>query len=56
MNMEGHLKAKPTEPVLFQVRLHYYDQNTDLKLTPPTNPAPLETPSFFLAAPTPKPK
>jgi hypothetical protein len=56
MNMEGHLKAKPTEPISFQVRLHHYDQNTDLKLTPPTNPAPLETPSFFLTAPTPKPK
>ena len=56
MNVQGHDKTKPTEPVSLQLRLHLYDLNTNFKLTPPTNPAPLETPSFFLATPTAKPK
>ncbi|MCI0476842.1 MAG: hypothetical protein L0Y55_11385, partial [Anaerolineales bacterium] len=58
MNVEGRAKDKPTEKVSFQIRLHVWDFNTNIKLTPPANPAPLQMPAFdfSFATPTTKPK
>jgi len=57
MNVEGRTKERPNEKVSFQIRLHVWDFNANIKLTPPANPAPLQMPSFDFAMPTPtKPK
>ncbi len=59
MNVEGRAKDKPTEKVSFQIRLHLWDFNGNIKLTPPANPAPLQMPSFDFGLATPtttKPK
>lgn len=50
MNIEGRNKDKPNEKVEFQLRLHLFDLNGNVKITPPQNASPL---SFFnLATPT----
>jgi hypothetical protein len=58
LNIEGRNKDKPTERVPFQIRLHLWDFNANIKLTPPANPAPLKMPSFdfTILTPTAKPK
>jgi hypothetical protein len=58
MNVDGRNKDKPTDKVSFQIRLHLWDFNANIKLTPPANPAPLQMPSFDFgfATPTTKPK
>lgn len=53
MNIEGRAKDKPTEKVSFQIRLHVWDFNANIKLTPPANPAPLQMPSFDFSLATP---
>jgi hypothetical protein len=50
MNIEGRNKDKPNEKVEFQLRLHLFDLNGNIKITPPQNASPL---AFFnLATPT----
>jgi hypothetical protein len=53
MNIEGRAKDKPTEKVSFQIRLHIWDFNANIKLTPPANPAPLQMPAFDFSFATP---
>lgn len=53
MNIEGRTKDKPTEKVSFQIRLHIWDFNANIKLTPPANAAPLQMPSFDFGLATP---
>jgi hypothetical protein len=56
MSLEGYQSAKPTDKVSMQVRIHLYDFNISVKITPPANPVPMQMPSFGLATPTTKPK
>lgn len=53
MNIEGRSKDKPTEKVSLQMRLHIWDFNANIKLTPPANAVPLQMPSFNLGLATP---
>jgi hypothetical protein len=54
MNVEGASPNKPSEKVSFQVRLHAWDFNTNIKLTAPATAVPLPNTSFnfFFATPT----
>ncbi len=52
MKMDVHNKNQPSEKGTLELKLHLYDYNANIKLTPPATAAPLPMPSFNLATPT----
>lgn len=52
ISIEGRNKDKFNDKVSFQLRLHLWDFNGNLKLTPPTGAVPLQMPFLNFATPT----
>jgi hypothetical protein len=56
MNMEAHDAKKPTDKITMLLRVHLYDFNANIKITPPANAAPLTGSFFGIVTSTPTPK
>lgn len=56
MNMEAHDAKKPTDKITMLFRVHLYDFNGNIKLTPPANAVPLSGSFFGIVTSTPTPK